>query len=55
MDPEARAHLEALYARYLELTKPSVDLLMIGLILVHLSAGVYFAFKKKDVLVKPVQ
>ncbi len=55
MDPEARAHLEALYARYLELTKSSVDLLMIGLILVHLSAGVYFAFKKKDVLVKPVQ
>ena len=55
MDPEARAHLEALYARYLELTRPSVDLLMIGLILVHLSAGVYFAFKKKDVLVKPVQ
>jgi hypothetical protein len=55
LDPEARAHLEALYARYLELTKSSVDLLMIGLILVHLSAGVYFAFKKKDVLVKPVQ
>jgi hypothetical protein len=55
MDPEARAHLEALYARYLELTRPSVDLVMIGLILVHLSAGVYFAFKKKDVLVKPVQ
>ena len=55
MDLEARAHLEALYARYLELTRPSVDLLMIGLILVHLSAGVYFAFKKKDVLVKPVQ
>jgi alpha-tubulin suppressor-like RCC1 family protein len=55
MDPEARAHLEALYARYLELTRPSVDLVMIGLILVHLFAGVYFAFKKRDVLVKPVQ
>jgi hypothetical protein len=55
MDQEARAHLEALYARYLELTRPSVDLFMIGLILVHLSAGVYFAFKKRDVLVKPVQ
>lgn len=55
MDQDARAHLEALYARYLELTRPSVDLLMIGLILVHLSAGVYFAFKKRDILVKPVQ
>ena len=55
MDPEARAQLEALHARYLELTRPSVDLVMIGLILVHLSAGVYFAFKKRDVLVKPVQ
>ncbi len=52
MDPEARAQLEALYARYLELTRPTVDLLMIGLILVHLSAGVYFAFKKREVLVK---
>ena len=55
MDPEARAHLEALYARYLELNKTSVDLWMVGLIIVHLSAGVYFAFKKRDILVKPVQ
>ncbi len=55
MDPEARAQLEALHARYLELTRPSMDLVMIGLILVHLSAGVYFAFKKRDILVKPVQ
>ena len=55
MDPEARAHLEALYARYLALNRVTVDLWMIGLILVHLSAGVYFAFKKRDILVKPVQ
>jgi alpha-tubulin suppressor-like RCC1 family protein len=55
MDQEARAHLEALYARYLELNKTSVDLWMVGLIIVHLSAGVYFAFKKRDILVKPVQ
>jgi hypothetical protein len=55
MDPEARAHLETLYARYLELNKTSVDLWMVVLIIVHLSAGVYFAFKKRDILVKPVQ
>jgi hypothetical protein len=54
MDQDARARLETLYARYLELTKPTVDLWMIGLILVHLSAGVYFAFKKRDLLVTPV-
>jgi alpha-tubulin suppressor-like RCC1 family protein len=54
MDQDYRAHLEALYARYLELTRPQVDLAMIGLILVHLSAGAYFAFKKRDILVKTV-
>lgn len=54
MDAEARAQLEAIYARYLELTRPTVDLIMIGLILVHLSAGVYFAFKKREVLVKTI-
>ena len=54
MDQDYRAQLEALYARYLALTRPQVDLAMIGLILVHLSAGAYFAFKKRDVLVKTV-
>jgi hypothetical protein len=54
MDQDYRAQWEALYARYLELTRPQVDLAMIGLILVYLTAGAYFAFKKSDVLVKTV-
>jgi len=55
MDPEQRAHLEALYARYQELIKPNVDLGMIGLIILHLLAGTYFAFKKRDLLVPIVK
>jgi hypothetical protein len=57
MDPETRARLETLYARYLELSQPSseVNLVMISLIIVHLAAGTYFAFKKRDVLVPIVE
>jgi hypothetical protein len=50
LDPEARAQLEALYARYQELLRPTsnVNLMIIGLLIIHLSAGAYFAFKKRD-------
>lgn len=55
VDADYAAHLQAMHARYLELIKPQVDLAMIGLILVHLAAGTYFAFKKRDVLVPIVK
>jgi hypothetical protein len=45
IDLETREKLEAFYARYLELSKPKADFAMIGLILVHLTAGIYFAYK----------
>jgi alpha-tubulin suppressor-like RCC1 family protein len=44
------ARLQALHTRYLELIRPAMDLLMIGLIIVHLLSFTYFAFKKRDVL-----
>jgi alpha-tubulin suppressor-like RCC1 family protein len=55
LDPAYVAALEAIYARYLELLRPTVDLAMIGLIIVHLFAGAYFAFKKRDILVPAVK
>jgi len=50
LDPLEVARLQALHARYLELIRPAMDLLMLGLIIVHLLSFTYFAFKKRDVL-----
>jgi alpha-tubulin suppressor-like RCC1 family protein len=50
LDPTEVAHLEALYARYLELSKDSVDLIVLLLIILHLLSMTYFAFKKRDLL-----
>ena len=50
-DPELKAKLDALLNLYAELQRPDVDFGMIFLILVHLSAGAYFAFKKRDTLI----
>jgi hypothetical protein len=50
-DPELKAKLDALLSLYAELQRPDVDFGMIFLILVHLSAGAYFAFKKRDTLI----
>jgi alpha-tubulin suppressor-like RCC1 family protein len=50
LDPLEVARLQALHARYLELLRPAMDLLMLGLIIVHLLSFTYFAFKKRDVL-----
>jgi len=52
MDELQRAHLEAVYNRYLELSATQMDLSILALIIVHLSVGAYFAFKKRDVLIK---
>jgi hypothetical protein len=52
MDEVHRAHLEAVYNRYLELSATQLDLSILALIIVHLSVGAYFAFKKRDVLIK---
>jgi hypothetical protein len=52
MDEVQRAHLEALYNRYLESSGTQLDLSILALIIVHLSVGAYFAFKKRDVLIK---
>jgi alpha-tubulin suppressor-like RCC1 family protein len=52
MDEVQRAHLEAVYNRYLELSATQLDLSILALIIVHLSVGAYFAFKKRDVLIK---
>jgi alpha-tubulin suppressor-like RCC1 family protein len=46
VDVDTVAALEAIHARYLELLEPAFDLSLLGLILVHLSAGAYFVIRK---------
>jgi hypothetical protein len=53
IDLETREQLESMYARYLELSKPKADIGMIGLILIHLIAGTYFAYKKREAIGAP--
>jgi hypothetical protein len=50
IDIETREQLEAFHARYLVLSQPKSDIGMIGLILVHLTAGAYFVYKKRKII-----